>query len=107
MYLYAIGYRTRVQKISVPPLLLCFLWSWYQDHSCIVKCKSEPFRSLIVLDKDVPHTFTLLNIGHHYVGSLCYANDIALLVPALRALLRECELLVTFCSKMSLTIGTW
>ena len=36
--------------------------------------------------------------GHHYVGSLCYADDIALLAPspsALRILLRECELFAT------------
>ena len=35
------------------------------------------------------------NVGHHYVGSLCYANNIALHAPspsALRALLRECAL---------------
>ena len=36
------------------------------------------------------------HVGHHYVGSLCYADDIALLAPspsaALRILLRECEL---------------
>ena len=34
------------------------------------------------------------HIGHHYVGSVCYADDIALLAPshsALRILLRECE----------------
>ena len=35
------------------------------------------------------------HVGHHFVGSLCYADDIALLAPspsALRILLRECEL---------------
>ena len=38
------------------------------------------------------------HVGHHYVGSLCYADDIALLAPspsALRILLRECELFAT------------
>ena len=33
------------------------------------------------------------HVGHHYVGSLCCADDIALL--ALRILLRECELFAT------------
>ena len=35
------------------------------------------------------------HVGHHYVGSTCYADDIALLAPsssALRVLLRECEI---------------
>lgn len=35
------------------------------------------------------------HVGHQYVGSLCYADDIALLAPspsALRILLKECEL---------------
>ena len=35
------------------------------------------------------------HVGHHFVGSLCYADDIALLAPsplALRIFLRECEL---------------
>ena len=38
------------------------------------------------------------HVGHHYVGSTCYADDIALLAPspsALRVLLRECELFAT------------
>ena len=32
------------------------------------------------------------HVGHHYVGLLCYANDIAPSPSALRALLMECEL---------------
>lgn len=38
------------------------------------------------------------HIGHHYKGSLCYAEDIALLAlspSALRILLNECELLAS------------
>ena len=38
------------------------------------------------------------HVGHHYVGFLCYAVDIALLAPspsALRIIFRECELFAT------------
>ena len=49
---------------------------------------------MVYLDELLQHLSTLdidRHVGHHYVGSLCYADDIALLAPspsALRILLR-------------------
>ena len=105
-----------LEKRGLPPLLLRFLWSWYKDQSCTVKwnsCEADPFGVsngvrqggvlspilfTVYLD-ELLQRLTVLDIGchvgHHYVGSTCYADDIALLAPspsALRVLLRECEL---------------
>ena len=108
-----------LEKRDVPPILLRFLWSWYKDQSCTVKWNSyvsDHFGvtngvcqggvlSLVLftvyLDELLQRLFTLdigCHVGHHYVGSLCYADDLALLAPsptALRILLRECELFAT------------
>ena len=108
-----------LEKRGVPHLLLRFLWSWYKSQSCAVKwnaCVSESFEVAngvrqggvlspilftVYLDELLQRLTSLdigCHVGHHYVGSLCYADDIALLAPspsALRILLRECELFAT------------
>ena len=109
-------YLTFLRREVYRPPLLRFLWAWYKDQSCTVKwnsCEADPFgvsngvRQGGVLS---PILFTVYldellqwltalgigcHVGHHYVGSTCYADDITLLAPspsALRVLLRECEL---------------
>ena len=108
-----------LEKRDVPPILLRFLWSWYKDQSCTVKWNSfvsdpfgvtngvrqggvlSPVLFTVYLDELLQRLSALAigcHVGHHYVGSLCYADDIALLAPspsALRILLRECELFAT------------
>ena len=108
-----------LEKRDVPPILLCFLWSWYKDQSCTVKWNSyvsdpfdvtngvrqggvlSPVLFTVYLDELLQRLSALAigcHVGHHYVGSLCYADDIALLAPSpsgLRILLRECELFAT------------
>ena len=57
----------------------------------------SPVLFTVCLDELLQRLSTLdigRHVGLHYVGSLCYADDIALLAPsssALRILLRECE----------------
>ena len=61
----------------------------------------SPVLFTVYVDELLQYLFTLdidCHVGHHYVGSLCYADDIALLAPspsALRILLRECERFAT------------
>ena len=104
-----------LEKRNLPPTLLRFLWSWYKGQSCIVKwnsCSSlplgvsngvrqggvlSPILFTVYLDELLQHLAQLdigCHLGHHFVGSVCYADDIALLAPspsALRMLLQECE----------------
>ena len=104
-----------LEKRNLPPTLLCFLWSWYKEQSCTVKwnsCSSLPFGVsngvcqggvlspilfTVYLDELLQHLAQLdigCHLGHHFVGLVCYADDIALLAPspsALRMLLQECE----------------
>ena len=104
-----------LESRGMPSALLRFLWSWYKNQSCTVKwdsCVSSPFGVsngvrqggvlspvlfTVYLDEllqRLSHLDIGCHIGHHYVGSVCYADDIALLAPshsALRILLRECE----------------
>ena len=59
----------------------------------------SPVLFTVYLDELLQHLSTPdigCHVNHHYVGSLCYADDIALLAPlptTLRILLRESELL--------------
>ena len=117
-----VSHNTRfnyLEKRDVPPISLRFLWSWYKDQSYTVKWNSyvsdpfgvtngvcqggvlSPVLFTVYLDELLQYLLTLnidCHVGHHYVGSLCYADDTALLAAspsAPRILLRECELFAT------------
>ena len=107
-----VDHRLLFQILSdrdLPKPILKFIFSWYSSQSLTVKWKStfsSPFR---VSNGVSPILFTVyldvlisrlvkLDIGchlaGHFVGSLCYADDIALLAPSpstLRMLLHQCE----------------
>ena len=84
-------------------------FSLLQDTSCTANITNgvrqggvlSPVLFTVYLDELLQHLSTLdigCHVNHHYVGSLCYADDIALLAPspsALRILFRECELFAT------------
>ena len=111
-----LSHNTLFNILEKSDILLHFLWSWYKEQSCTVKwdsyvsdpfgvtngvCQGGVLSPLLFIDELLQRLSTLnigCHVGHHYVGSLCYADDIALLAPspsALRILLRECERFAT------------
>ena len=102
-------------KRNLPPIILRFLFSWYQMQFLSIRWNTT-FSTKFGVSNGVrqggvlsPILFTvyideLLSrlsdqgvgcyTGYHFAGSLCYADDVALLAPspaALRILLAECE----------------
>ena len=99
---------------SVPPVVVRLLLFWYQQQSVQVRWQStlsEPFGVSIGVRQGrilSPILFTVyiddflldlhqLGVGcfwkQHFVGALCYADDVALLAPspcALRLMLNRC-----------------
>ena len=102
-------------KRQIPCPILWFLFAWYRDQLLTVRWKSSlslsfgvsngvrqggvlsPILLTIYIDELLLRLSKLgvgCHSGHYFVGSLGYADDIALLAPspsALRALLHECE----------------
>ena len=114
MHLTGVSHNTLFnirEKRDVPPILLCFLLSWYKDQSCRVKWTSYVSDSFGVTNGvhqgGGGTTTGLITVWIScssacqfsiLVGSLYDADDIALLAPspsALRILLRECEVFAT------------
>ena len=79
MELLHLGFKMALDKVGFCPP--CYLFTVYLD---------ELLQRLSALDIDC-------HVGHHYVESLYYADDIALHAPSPSALilLRECELFAT------------
>lgn len=100
---------------QLPKVVLRFLFNWYQEQSLSVKWNStlsasfgvsngvrqggvlSPILFTVYID-NLLNRLSHLNVGCHsgpyFAGSLCYADDIALISPSpssLRILLSECE----------------
>ena len=113
-----VDHRLLFQILSdrdLPKPILKFIFSWYSSQSLTVKWKStfsspfgvsngvrqggvlSPILFTVYLDVLISRLVKLdigCHLAGHFVGSLCYADDIALLAPspsALRMLLHQCE----------------
>ena len=99
----------------LPNVILRFLFFWYRDQALSVRWNStltptfgvrngvhqggvlSPILFTVYLDELLKRLSTMdigCHSGYHYVGSLCYADDISLLAPsssALCILLSECD----------------
>ena len=102
-------------KRNLPPIILRFLFSWYQMQFLSIRwntifstkfgvsngVRQGGVLSLILFTVYIDELLSRLSdqgvgcyTGYHFAGSLCYADVVALLAPspaALRILLAECE----------------
>ena len=112
----------RLLDRNLPSAVVRFLWSWYQSQRMCVRWNSSLSNTFSVSNGVrqggvlSPILFTVYidellsqlkasGIGchwnHHYVGAVCYADDLTLLAPSVSAL----RLMLEHCSRFAISVG--